>query len=101
MAKVSSIMKNKRRERMSKRYAAKRESLRKIIHDMSVPADQRFQAMIKLSELPRNSAKIRVMNRCNMTGRPHSVYRKFGLSRIALRDLASNGQIPGLVKASW
>lgn len=101
MAKVSAVKKNDRRRKLAAKYAAKREKLRRIIRDPSVPASERFEAVIKLSELPRNGAKIRVMNRCNLTGRPHAVYRKFGLSRIALRDMACNGQIPGLVKASW
>ena len=101
MAKVSAIKKNDRRRKLAKKHAAKREKLRQTIKDSSVPANERFEAMIKLSELPRNGAKVRVMNRCNLTGRPHAVYRQFGLSRIALRDMASNGQIPGLVKASW
>lgn len=101
MAKVSAIEKNNRRARMAQRDSNKRAALRTIIRDLSIPANERFQAVIKLSEMPRNGAKIRVMNRCNMTGRPHSVYRKFGLSRIALRDEALKGRIPGMLKASW
>lgn len=101
MAKVSSIEKNERRRKLVKKYASARSKLKKIIQDKTIPLDERFKATIKLSELPRNGAKIRVMNRCAMSGRPHAVYRKFGLSRIALRDLASNGKIPGLIKASW
>lgn len=101
MAKVSSIEKNERRRRLVKRYATMRSKLKDIIHNKTISHDERFEATIKLSELPRNGARIRIMNRCSLTGRPHAVYRKFGLSRIALRDLASNGKIPGLIKASW
>ena len=101
MAKVSSIQKNQRRRQMVKNYETRRNYLRKIIKDKTAAHTERFEAVIKLSEMPRNGSKVRVVNRCRLTGRPHSVYRKFGLSRIALRDMASNGQIPGLVKASW
>jgi small subunit ribosomal protein S14 len=101
MAKKSSIEKNKRRERMAKQFAAKRARLKAIANDKSLPIEERFAARLKLAELPRNSAPTRIRNRCEMTGRPRAVYRKFKLSRIALRELASTGQIPGMVKSSW
>lgn len=101
MAKKSAIEKNKRRERMVKKYAAKRARLLEIAKDKSVPANERFEARLKLAELPRNSSPTRVRNRCNLTGRPRANYRKFGLSRIAFRDLALNGMIPGVTKSSW
>jgi len=101
MAKTSSIEKNKRRARLAKQYAGRRARLKKIAMDKTVTMEERFAATLKLAELPRNSAKIRVRNRCEITGRPRATYRKFKLSRIALRDLASTGQIPGMVKSSW
>ena len=101
MAKKSSIEKNKKRERLAKQYAAKRARLKAIADDDSLPMEERFTARLKLAELPRNSSKVRVRNRCELSGRPRGVYRKFKLSRIALRALASTGQIPGMVKASW
>jgi len=101
MAKKSSIEKNKRRERMAKRFAAKRARLKAIANDKDLPIEDRFTARLKLAELPRNSAPNRVRNRCELTGRPRGNYRKFKLSRIALRELASTGQIPGMVKSSW
>ncbi|HSE77324.1 MAG TPA: 30S ribosomal protein S14 [Alphaproteobacteria bacterium] len=101
MAKKSSIEKNKRRERLVKKYAARRASLKKIASDENQQAEDRFAARLKLAELPRNSSPSRIRNRCELTGRPRGTYRKFKLSRIALRDLASTGQIPGMVKASW
>jgi small subunit ribosomal protein S14 len=101
MAKKSSVEKNKKRERMAKQYAARRTRLKAIADDESLPMEERFTARLKLAELPRNSSKVRIRNRCELTGRPRSVYRKFKLSRIALRELASTGQIPGMVKASW
>jgi small subunit ribosomal protein S14 len=101
MAKKSSVEKNKKRERMAKQYAARRERLKAIADNESLPMEERFTARLKLAELPRNSSKVRIRNRCELTGRPRSVYRKFKLSRIALRELASTGQIPGMVKASW
>ena len=101
MAKTSAIERNKRRRRMVKQFAAKRAKLKTIAQDQSVPMEERFSAQMKLSELPRNSSKVRIRNRCSLTGRPRAYYRKFGLSRIALRDLASQGQIPGVVKSSW
>jgi small subunit ribosomal protein S14 len=101
MAKKSSIEKNKRRTRMAKRFAAKRARLKAIANDKNLPIEERFAARLKLAEMPRNSAPTRIRNRCEMTGRPRAVYRKFKLSRIALRELASTGQIPGMVKSSW
>jgi|SRR4051812_27153748 small subunit ribosomal protein S14 len=101
MAKKSSIEKNKKRERLAKQYGAKRARLKAIADNDSLPMEERFTARLKLAELPRNSSKVRIRNRCEMSGRPRGVYRKFKLSRIALRALASTGQIPGMVKASW
>ena len=101
MAKKSSIEKNKKRERMAKQYAGRRNRLKAIADDEDLPMEERFAARLKLAELPRNSSKVRIRNRCEITGRPRAVYRKFKLSRIALRDLASTGQIPGMVKSSW
>ena len=101
MAKTSSIERNKKRERLAKRYSAKRAKLKAIANDKNLPQEERFAARLKLAELPRNSAPSRIRNRCELTGRPRGTYRKFKLSRIALRDLASVGQIPGMVKSSW
>ncbi|MEQ8968191.1 MAG: 30S ribosomal protein S14 [Azospirillaceae bacterium] len=101
MAKKSAIQKNKRREKMVERYAAKRARLKATAEDRSLPPEERFAARLKLAQMPRNSSPTRVHNRCELTGRPHGYYRRFKLSRIALRDLASKGQIPGMVKASW
>ena len=101
MAKKSAIEKNEKRKRMVARDAKKRAALKSTIRDLSLPAEERFNAQLKLSSLPRNSAKVRVRNRCALTGRPRGVYRKFALSRIALRELASSGYIPGMVKSSW
>jgi small subunit ribosomal protein S14 len=86
---------------MAKRDAAKRNRLRVIARDRSLPPEERFQAYLKLAELPRNGAAVRVRNRCQVSGRPRGFYRKFKLSRIALRELASVGQVPGMVKSSW
>jgi small subunit ribosomal protein S14 len=101
MAKKSSIEKNKKRERLSKQYAGRRARLKAIADNESLPMEERFAARLKLAELPRNASKVRIRNRCELSGRPRGVYRKFKLSRIALRELASTGQIPGMVKASW
>jgi small subunit ribosomal protein S14 len=101
MAKKSSIEKNKKRERMAKQYAGRRARLKAIADNEDLPMEERFTARLKLAELPRNSSKVRIRNRCELSGRPRGVYRKFKLSRIALRELASTGQIPGMVKASW
>ena len=101
MAKLSSINKNNRRIKLSKRFLNKRKKLKKIIMDKKLPLEERFKAQMKLSSLPRNSAKTRVRNRCQITGRPHGVYRKLKISRIALRQLGLEGKIPGMVKSSW
>ena len=101
MAKKSSIEKNYRRKKMAKQFANRRAKLKAIVQDKSVPLEDRFAASLKLAELPRNSSRVRVHNRCELTGRPHAYYRKMRLSRIALRDLGSKGLIPGLVKSSW
>ena len=101
MAKVSSIQKNLKRIRLVNKFLKKRESLKKIIKNKKLPLAERFAAQLKIAKLPRNSAKIRIRNRCEITGRPHGVYRKLRISRIALRDLASKGKIPGMTKSSW
>jgi small subunit ribosomal protein S14 len=101
MAKTSSIERNKKRERLAKQYAARREKLKKAALDEALPLEERFAARLKLAQLPRNSSLTRVRNRCELTGRPRAFYRKLKLSRIALRDMASKGQIPGMVKSSW
>ena len=101
MAKVSMVEREKKRARMVKQYAGKRASLKEIIKDESKPMEERFRASLKLAEMPRNSSATRLHNRCELTGRPHAYYRKLKLSRIMLRELASFGQIPGMVKSSW
>jgi small subunit ribosomal protein S14 len=101
MAKKSAVEKNNRRRRMADRFVAKRTALKAVVMDRDRDPEERFEATLKLAQLPRNGARIRVRNRCLLTGRPRAYYRKFGLSRIALRDLASEGQIPGVVKSSW
>ena len=101
MAKVSAIEKNKRRERTVRRFAARRAKLKAMAKDDSLPPEERFKARLKLAELPRDGSAVRVQRRCALTGRPRAVYRKFKLSRIALRDLAAKGQVPGVVKSSW
>ena len=101
MAKLSSINKNNKRIKLSDRLFKKRQKLKKIVMNKMLPLEERFKAQQKLSKLPRNSAKVRVMNRCQITGRPHGVYRKLKISRIALRQLGLQGKIPGLVKSSW
>lgn len=101
MAKISSVQKNKRRMRLAKQYAKKRAELKAIAKDRSLPPEEQFEARLKLAKLPRNSNPTRIRNRCELTGRPRGFYRKFKLSRIALRELGSVGQIPGLVKSSW
>ena len=101
MAKLSSINKNNRRIKLSNKFRKKRTALKKIIMDKKLPLEERFKAQQKLSKLPRNSAKNRVMNRCQVTGRPHGVYRKLKISRIALRKLGLHGLIPGMTKSSW
>ena len=101
MAKLSSVNKNNKRIKLSNKFFKKRQKLKKIIMDKKLPLEERFKAQQKLSKLPRNSAKNRIMNRCQITGRPHGVYRKLKISRIALRQLGLQGKIPGLVKSSW
>ena len=101
MAKTSAIQRNLKRIKLSKRFSKKRESLKKIIKNKKLPLTERFEAQLKLAKIPRNSAKVRIRNRCEITGRPHGVYRKLKISRIALRDLASKGKIPGMTKSSW
>ena len=101
MAKLSSINKNNKRIKLSDRLFKKRQKLKKIVMNKKLPLEERFKAQQKLSKLPRNSAKVRVMNRCQITGRPHGVYRKLKISRIALRQLGLQGKIPGWVKSSW
>ncbi|SFJ49948.1 30S ribosomal protein S14 [Jannaschia pohangensis] len=101
MAKVSMIERQKKRERLVKQYAGKRAALKEIVRDESKPMEERFKATLKLAGLPRNSAAVRLNNRCQLTGRPRAYYRKLKLSRIMLRELASQGKIPGMVKSSW
>ena len=101
MAKLSSVNKNNKRIKLSDKFLSKRKKLKKIIMDKKLPLEERFKAQQKLSKLPRNSAKTRVRNRCQISGRPHGVYRKLKISRIALRKLGLEGKIPGLVKSSW
>jgi small subunit ribosomal protein S14 len=101
MAKKSAVEKNQNRRTLVDKYAAKRAALRAVIKNREADPEERFEATLALAKLPRNSAKVRIRNRCGLTGRPRGYYRKFGLSRIAVRDLGSVGQIPGLVKASW
>ena len=101
MAKTSSIQRNLKRIRLSKKFSKKRETLKKIIKNRKLPLKERFEAQLKLAKIPRNSSKTRIRNRCEITGRPHGVYRKLRISRIALRDLASKGKIPGMTKSSW
>lgn len=101
MAKVCMIERDKKRKKLVEKYAVKRAALKAIIKDQSIPAEERFQAQLTLDKLPRNSSKVRMRNRCSVTGRPRSYYRKFSLSRIALRDLASRGELPGVMKSSW
>ena len=101
MAKISAINKNNKRIKLSNKYFKKRKKLKKIIMDKKLPLEERFKAQQKLSKLPRNSAVNRIMNRCQITGRPHGVYRKLKISRIALRQLGLEGKIPGMIKSSW
>jgi len=101
MAKLSSINKNNRRIKLSNKFFKKRQALKKIVMNKNLSLEERFKAQQKLSKLPRNSAKNRVMNRCQITGRPHGVYRKLKISRIALRQLGLQGKIPGMIKSSW
>jgi small subunit ribosomal protein S14 len=101
MAKKSSVNKNERRAKMAKQMAPRRARLKALARDKDAAQEDRFAAQLKLAELPRNSSRVRIRNRCALTGRPRAFYRKFKLSRIALRELASTGQIPGMVKSSW
>ena len=101
MAKTSAVEKNKRREKLSRLHAPKRAALKAVVMDRESPVEDRFEASLKLAQLPRNGARIRVRLRCELTGRPRGNYRKFKLSRNMLRELANSGQIPGVVKASW
>tara|TARA_B100001123_G_C14877747_1_gene854688 strand:- start:87 stop:392 length:306 start_codon:yes stop_codon:yes gene_type:complete len=101
MAKTSAIQRNLKRIKLSNKFLKKRQELKKIIKNRKLPLAERFEAQLKLAKLPRNSARVRVRNRCEITGRPHGVYRKLRISRIALRQLASEGKIPGMTKSSW
>lgn len=101
MAKAAAVQRDLKRRKMAKSLAAKRKALKEIIYNRDLPMEERFQAQLKLSEMPRNSAKTRERNRCALTGRPRAFHRKFGLCRIKLRDLASTGELPGVTKSSW
>jgi small subunit ribosomal protein S14 len=101
MAKMSAVEKNKKRIQLVKKYQSKRKKLKKIVMDKKLNLNERFEAALKLAKLPKNSAKNRIRNRCEITGRPHGYYRKLKMSRIALRELASMGKIPGMTKSSW
>jgi small subunit ribosomal protein S14 len=101
MAKTSMVEREKKRQKLVKQYAARRAALKAVVGDETKPMEERFKASLKLAQLPRNSSATRLHNRCQLTGRPHAYYRKLKLSRIMLRDLASFGQIPGMVKSSW
>ena len=101
MAKTSMVERNKKRTRLAKKFKVRRTRLKALAADRNLPAEERFAARLKLAELPRNSSPTRIHNRCDLTGRPRGYYRKLRMSRIALRDLASQGQIPGMVKSSW
>ena len=101
MAKTSAIQRNLKRIKMTKKFQNRRKKLKAIINNRKLPLNERFAAQLKLSKLPKNSARTRVRNRCEITGRPHGVYRKLKISRIALRQMASSGKIPGMTKSSW
>ena len=101
MAKTSAVQRNLKRIKMSKKFEKKRNKLKQIIRNKNLPLNERFGAQLKLSKLPKNSSRIRIRNRCEITGRPHGVYRKLRISRIALRRMASSGKIPGMTKSSW
>ena len=101
MAKTSAIQRNLKRIKLSEKFSKKRENLKEIINNKRLPLTERFEAQLKLAKIPRNSAKTIIRNRCAITGRPHGFYRKLRISRIALRDLASKGKIPGMTKSSW
>ena len=101
MAKTSAIQRNLKRIKMAKKFQNRRKKLKAIVRNKKLPLNERFAAQLKLSKLPKNSSKIRIRNRCEISGRPHGVYRKLKISRIALRDMASSGKIPGITKSSW
>ena len=101
MAKVSMIARENKRIKMVQKFAKKREELKKVISDMNLSDEERYEARLKLQKLPRDASPVRLQKRCQITGRPHAVYRRFGLSRNKLRELAMNGDVPGLVKSSW
>ena len=101
MAKTSAIQRNLKRIKLANKFLKKREKLKKIIRNKKLPLEERFAAQLKLAKIPRNSSRTRIRNRCEITGRPHGVYRKLRISRIALRQLASSGKIPGMTKSSW
>ncbi len=101
MAKTSAIQKNLKRMKMAKKFEKKRNNLKKIIMNKKLELAERFAAQLKLDKLPKNSSKVRIRNRCGISGRPHGYYRKLKISRIALRDMASAGKIPGIIKSSW
>lgn len=101
MAKKSAVETNERRRKLVQDQAAKRARLKAIVNDKTLPIEERFQATLKLAQMPRNGAKIRIRNRCEVTGRPRAFYRKLKMSRVALRELGNQGMIPGLVKSSW
>ncbi len=101
MAKKSTVNRNERVKKLVKQFSAKRDALKKVANDQNLPLEERFAARLKLAELPRNSSKVRIRNRCTLTGRPRGFYRKLKMSRIALRELGAQGLIPGLVKSSW
>jgi small subunit ribosomal protein S14 len=101
MAKTSMVERNRKRQKLAKKYASRRATLKARAEDESMPQEERFQARLKLAELPRNSSPVRIRNRCEVSGRPRGYYRKLRMSRIALRELTSNGLIPGMVKSSW
>ena len=101
MAKVSMIARENKRIKMVQKFARKREELKKVISDMNLSDEERYEARLKLQKLPRDASPVRLQRRCQITGRPHAVYRRFGLSRNKLRELAMNGDVPGLVKSSW
>tara|TARA_B100001765_G_C19280842_1_gene239861 strand:- start:116 stop:421 length:306 start_codon:yes stop_codon:yes gene_type:complete len=101
MAKLSAIQRNLKRIKLEKKYQQKRKKFKDIVNNRKLPLEERFKAQLMLAKLPKNSSKIRIRNRCEITGRPHGVYRKLKISRIALRELASSGKIPGMTKSSW
>ena len=101
MAKLSAIQRNLKRIKLEKKYQQKRKKFKDIVNNRKLPIEERYKAQLKLAKLPKNSSKIRIRNRCEITGRPHGFYRKLKISRIALRELASSGKIPGMTKSSW